>query len=274
MKENENFENKRGSNRWLIGLLLLLVGLVLFGQRLDLIFLPEWIFSWPVILIIVGFFMGIKNNFESWPWALLIILGTIFLINDQIPEWDISRFTWPIILVTIGFVIMVRPSSCRRQRIRRGFAPPPPPTGHSAAADPFAKTSVEEAEVISEKPQPDSIFSDEEIINVNSVFGGSKRNIFSKNFKGGEVNCFMGGAEIDLSKADINGVVVLEANQVFGGTKLIVPSHWLIKNEITAVFGGVDDKRHIREVNTDNSKVLILKGFALFGGMEINSYSY
>ncbi len=274
MRENENFESRSGSGRPLAGLLILLVGLVLFGQKLDLFFLPDWVFSWPVILIIVGFFVGIKNNFESWPWALLLILGIVFLIDDQIPEWRIDRFTWPIILIAFGFLIMAKPSSCRRHRVRRRFSTPPDGPSTPSSSNFTDTRPIEEAQILSE-PQPAShLFTDEEVVNVNSVFGGSKRNVFSKNFKGGEVNCFMGGAEIDLSKADIKGVVSLEANQVFGGTKLIVPSHWLIKNEITAVFGGVDDKRHVRDMTTDNSKVLILKGFALFGGIEINSYSY
>ena len=35
-----------------------------------------------------------------------------------------------------------------------------------------------------------------------------------------------GGAEINFMQADIQGRVELEVNQVFGGTKLIVPAHW------------------------------------------------
>ena len=47
----------------------------------------------------------------------------------------------------------------------------------------------------------------------------------------------MGGAELNLMQADIHEQVFLEINNVFGGTKLIVPAHWYIKNEVSAVFG-------------------------------------
>ena len=114
--------------------------------------------------------------------------------------------------------------------------------------------------------------TDGEFIEVNAVFGSAKKNIFSKNFKGGEINCFMGGAEIDLTQADIQGPVIIEANQVFGGTKLVIPPHWDIKMEVTSVFGGIEDKRKTIATQVDFNKVLIIKGSNVFGGMEIKSY--
>src|SRR5690349_22431252 len=41
-------------------------------------------------------------------------------------------------------------------------------------------------------------------IDVTAVFGGIKKNVLSKNFKGGDITSFMGGSEIDLSQADFN----------------------------------------------------------------------
>jgi predicted membrane protein len=83
-----------------------------------------------------------------------------------------------------------------------------------------------------------------------------------------------GGAEYDLSQADITETATLEINQVFGGTKLIVPSSWEIKSELVAVFGGIDDKRPIMSPNSlSSNKILILKGTTYFGGIDIRSYS-
>jgi hypothetical protein len=58
---------------------------------------------------------------------------------------------------------------------------------------------------------------------------------------------------------------------VFGGTKLIVPPHWDVKTELVTIFGGIEDKRHIAS-KIDSSKVLIIQGTTVFGGIEINSY--
>ena len=111
-----------------------------------------------------------------------------------------------------------------------------------------------------------------EFIEINSVFGGVKKIILSKNFKGGEINAFMGGAEINLLQADIKQNVHLEINNVFGGTKLILPSNWDVKNEITAVFGGVEDKRSINLPMPDPNKTIIITGSCVFGGIEIKNF--
>jgi predicted membrane protein len=82
----------------------------------------------------------------------------------------------------------------------------------------------------------------------------------------------MGGSEIDLSQADISGKIVIDVTNIFGGTKLIVPSSWDVQNDITAIFGGVDDKRQISGVTLDPNKILVLDGTCMFGGIEIRSF--
>jgi hypothetical protein len=107
------------------------------------------------------------------------------------------------------------------------------------------------------------------------VFGGVKKNIISKNFRGGETVTIFGGTEINLTQADVNGGVVLDLTQIFGGTKLIVPPHWRIQSkDMVAIFGGVDDKRPLlsNASTEETNKVLILKGTCIFGGIDIRSY--
>jgi len=111
-----------------------------------------------------------------------------------------------------------------------------------------------------------------EYLDVVSVFGGIKKNVQSKNFKGGEVVSFMGGSEINFMQADIQHPVELEVNNVFGGTKLIIPSNWDVKSEISAVFGGVDDKRSFNNSIPDSNKIIRLKGSCVFGGIEVTNY--
>jgi hypothetical protein len=109
-------------------------------------------------------------------------------------------------------------------------------------------------------------------LNCIAAFGGVKKVILSKNFKGGESTCFMGGAEINLAQADIPGPIVLDVTQVFGGTKLIVPANWDVKSEVIAVFGGIDDKRQINPAALTPGKVITLRGISVFGGIDIKSY--
>ena len=82
----------------------------------------------------------------------------------------------------------------------------------------------------------------------------------------------MGGAEINLSQADIQGNIILDVTNIFGGTKLVVPSNWIIQNEVTAVFGAVEDRRPLNTNLLDTNKTMILKGTCLFGGVDIKTY--
>jgi predicted membrane protein len=118
----------------------------------------------------------------------------------------------------------------------------------------------------------EGITDDRDFIDVTSVFGGVKKNVLTKNFKGGDIVSFMGGSEIDLTQADFTGRVRIDVTTIFGGSKLVVPSSWDVQNDITAIFGGVDDKRQISGVNLDPGKVLILDGTCMFGGIEIRSF--
>jgi hypothetical protein len=111
-----------------------------------------------------------------------------------------------------------------------------------------------------------------EFLDSTAVFGGVRKVILSKNFKGGEATSVFGGHEIDLSKSDINGTVELELTQVFGGTKLIVPKHWNIKSEVVAFLGGVEDKRVSDPSMIDYSKTLLLRGTSVLGGLDIRNY--
>ena len=112
-----------------------------------------------------------------------------------------------------------------------------------------------------------------EVLKVDSVFSGVQRKVMSKNFQGGKVNCVFGGADVDLSQADINGKVEIKFDVVFGGAKIIVPPHWNIYNQIDGAFHGVDDKRKFNaSVGMDPQKTLVLRGSLVFGGVEIKSY--
>ncbi len=59
---------------------------------------------------------------------------------------------------------------------------------------------------------------------------------------------------------------------IFGGTTLIVPKDWKVTLDLVSVLGGFSDKRR-RDPNIEyeEDKHLIIKGFILFGGGELKS---
>ena len=114
---------------------------------------------------------------------------------------------------------------------------------------------------------------DNDILDSVNVFGGSHQKIFSKNFQGGDVIAIFGGCDINLIKADFNDTITLDVVAIFGGCKIIVPPGWEVKSEVTAIFGGVDDKRSVGPTSNEGPrKILIVKGVALFGGVDIRNF--
>ena len=254
-----NWESPRGSNSGKVmgGLLLIVIGLVILATKLNYFFLPYWVFSWQMLLIVIGLFVGFRHNFRRPSWLVLVIIGTVFLLNDLITGFNLKFYFWPILLIGIGLWVMLKP---KRQYYRRmSHRRPVNPRGAGQEEDASFSLLGNDA-------------STEDYVDSTAIFGGVKKNIISKNFRGGEIVSVFGGTELNLSQADIQQPVVLDTTQIFGGTTLIVPPHWEVRSEVVAILGGVDDKRPIMPGGYDPQKVLIIKGTAMFGGLSIKSY--
>ncbi len=226
------------------GILLVLVGATLLARQLGVEF-PHWLFTWPVVVILIGLYSGARHLFCNPSWVVLVGVGSIFLYDQMNPDINISTFIWPVVIIMIGLMMIIK---SKRRRC------------HQLQDDPkFEEMSAETGT------------EDGDTIDTVAVFGGVKKNILSKNFKGGEITCVMGGAEINLMQADIEGRVTLEVTQVLGGTKLLIPAHWEVHPDMMAVLGGIEDKRPMH-TGAATGKVLVLKGTSVLGGIEIKSY--
>jgi predicted membrane protein len=269
-KDPQINRNKQ-SGRVYGGIFLLLVGLVFLLHQADFVFFPRWLFSWPVILIAVGIFTGMKHNFRGGGWMIPIIIGGIFLLDRMDIGLDLHRFLVPAIIIAVGLSMILRPRRHERwnnwrRRSRENFYGPSDPISQPQGPGPTPEPTPENSY------RTDYTMHPEDMIDVTSVLGNTQRIVVSKNFKGGDVTCFMGGSEIDMTQADIKGTVIMDITAVMGGVKMIVPSNWEIKSEINAVLGGVEDKRQVQGKVIDFNKVLVLKGTAFMGGIELRSF--
>jgi predicted membrane protein len=273
---------RHGSRIW-VPLGFVTVGGLLLVRQMG-VGLPEWLFSWQMLLIVIGIFSGLTHAFRGPGWLILIMIGTFFLMDQLIPGLDIHRFIWPAVIIVVGLIMLVRPRKpywidhswherwsqkekerWQRRRQRRGY-PGFTDTGFTQGSEPIQNTSS-----TGNAGSGSRSFSSEDYIDATTVLGGIHKNILSKNFKGGDITIFMGGAEINLSQADIQGTASLDITQIMGGTKLIVPSNWEVRSQLTSVFGNIEDKRQ-NIANTDPQKVLIIDGTSVFGGIEIRNY--
>lgn len=255
----QKFEQRKHKGRIWAGLMLLLIGVLLFVRAANLAVFPNWFFTWPVLLIGIGIFSALKNRFRGPGWLVMLLIGGFALAGDLAPEYHLDRYTWPAIFVFIGLAFLLRPKKSKRW-------------GHWNYED-RAQWDYRRHMPATEGFQSERFADRGDFVDVTAVFSGVKKNILTKNLKGGDVTSFMGGSEIDMTQADFSGTIHIDVTNVFGGTKLIIPSSWEVQSDITAVFGGVDDKRQTNGAATPNpDKVLVLDGTCVFGGIEIRSF--
>jgi len=259
----QNFQssNKR-SGKTVLGFILLAIGCILLLRTLDLFFLPGYLFSFPMLLIVIGVYIGSRKGYQKPVPFILILLGFVFLSQRILPGWDLSRFIWPMAIIGFGLWIILRPG--RRNR-------PAGPAAWDKRIDPVTGEETQSEGYNGPLFGSGETRSTEDQLNTTSIFGGVKKTIVSKNFQGGEVVNFFGGSELNLMQADIQGRVKLEVTQVFGGTKIIIPANWTVHSEMVAIFGGIEDKR-LQPTEPTPEKVLIIEGTSVFGGIDIRSF--
>lgn len=271
-----DYQNRpRNNGKVLIGLVLLALGGILLLRQFTFFDIPDWLWGWPTLLIIWGLYSGAKHNFRNSTWIIFLFIGIAFMLDDAIPHLHMSDFIWPAAIIMVGVWIIMRRNHTWdkgrwerkwdkeswemkwRQKWDARFPPQQPQPGPPAdAGDATTQPNI----------------GADDFLDATSIFGGVKKTILSKNFRGGDITNIFGGAEIDLTMADIDGRVVLDITQLFGGTKIIVPSHWQVVSNLSAVFAGVDDKRLRKTGAGDNNKILVLEGISIFAGVDIRSF--
>jgi predicted membrane protein len=225
------------SGRKGLGIVLLLAGAVILAGNLNLIpyHIYDAIISWPMILVAIALINFFR---KEWGTGLVFLaVGTYFLLPKIVPDLYIENIWkfWPVLLILAGLAFILG-------RSRTHF----------------------NIEVTA---------NTEDTIDEVSVFGGSTTRVDSKNFKGGKITSIFGGSEVNLTDARLSDKgAVIDLAAIFGGSKIIVPRDWSVKNEVVSILGGFTDKRISSPESVNPSKTLLIKGVAIFGGGELISY--
>ncbi len=240
--EPSNFGNRHNRGRAIAGLIVVIVGALLLAKQVGAE-MPYWLFTWPMVLIAVGLYIGFRHNFRNPGWMIPTGIGLVFLLEHLVPDVQLRQYIWPIVIIAIGLFMIIRPRGRSRDEYWKNW--------ENRDTQSLADSAFETV----------------------TIFGGDKKQIISKDFKGGESVCAFGGVEINLTQADINGSATIEVVQLFGGTKIIVPPHWkVLTDELVCVFGSLEDKRQVAGSIVDGTKTLVLKGTCIFGGIDLRSF--
>jgi predicted membrane protein len=228
------------SPQFILGLIIIAVGVVFMLDNMDIIYAGDFLRYWPVLLIAYGVTkvsQSSKNSGQIFGWILILIgalklLDVMNFINFRIWDW------WPIVFIVIGLNFL-RGSWNRSRTVNIGAA--------------------------------DNSFDDTDAYIKNiAMMSGVKRKITSKEFRGGELTAIMGGCEIDLRDADMKGEeAVLDVVAVWGGIEIRVPMGWSVSVKATPIMGGVEDGTYPSKEGTP--KRLVITGNIVMGGVEIKN---
>jgi predicted membrane protein len=241
---NENFPNHKQMKKGAFGVIVILAGLLLLAFNFDILSgdLRHVIFSWQMLLITIGL-VSLFTSESRTPGLILVFIGGFFII-PEIFDFHISfiKLFWPLLLIGIGILIL----------FRKGFI-------HDRWH--------------SRRTMSGSVRIDEGYLNETNIFSGSKHKIVNQVFKGGRVSNIFGGTELDLTQATLGeGRNELVIDCIFGGVTVIVPSDWKVVLNMSSIMGGFSDKRTYIKESLDPSRMLVIRGSAIFGGGEIKSY--
>jgi predicted membrane protein len=251
--EFQKFPMHNKNQHWIGGIVVILVGLALLIRQMPQMagMFPSWVFTWPMILIIIGILAIIKGR--NFGGVVPILVGIFFLLQQENMLNDqIRPFVVPVIIILAGILLLFKRSRRCNQFMHKGYR--------------YRKMSG--------RNRREARFTDtsgEDYLDINSVFGSAEKSMFSKNFKGGNITCAFGGGKINLTQADIEDKAILNIAVNFGGAEILVPANWQIQNELNALFGGIEDKRRASPQGVEPAKTLILRGNIFCGGVEIRN---
>jgi predicted membrane protein len=216
-----------------LGLLILVIGVLLTLDNLDVLESDRVLRFWPLGIVAAGLLkMAQSADTPGRTFgAVIVLVGAIWTGESAFGlPIDIGDL-WSVGLIALGVVILMR---ARR-----------PPAGPEAGLAPTGDTQVSEF----------------------AVWAGKQRRNTSPAFRRADLTAVMGGVEFDLRGASTaTGEAVIDVFCMWGGIEIYVPPDWAVSNQVMLLMAGAED----HTTGTQDARHrLIVRGFVLMGGVEI-----
>lgn len=224
------------SRQVILGVIVIGMGLLFLLDNLNIWDFHRAVQFWPMVFIIVGAIKLFDTNSSDGYFlgGLLILVGVLMMLGRLGYIYFSWRAVWPIMLIALGGSVLYKAITGRR----------------------LIGSSL--------KGQADA----EDVVDVTAVLGGFERRITSQHFKGGEVTAIMGGCALDMRGAQIDTEAVINVFAVWGGITIKCPPDWTVVLHGTPIMGGFEEKT---APPADSSKRLIVRGYAIMGGVEVRN---
>ena len=223
----------RPASQLAAGLLIAALGIVLILDNRGVLEAERLLRYWPAVLVAVGaikLWHAREGMGGSFAGLVFIAVGSWLLLEDAAWIQISFRDMWPALLVVIGLFVAWQALTARPRR----------DTGDANA-----------------------------VVSAMAILGGVARGNNSPAFRGGELTAIMGGCQLDLRHASIDGDAVLDVFAMWGGIEIRVPDDWTVMPRVNAILGGVDDKT--RPPQGSERHRLVVRGLVIMAGVEIKN---
>lgn len=236
-----------------LGLIFLLDNLGFLDFRVSLHLLPLFLVFAGILKIVQS-----RSTQSLLVGGALIVVGALLTLRGFGLTFISWRTLWPLLLIAAGVSVVLR--SVQR---RRDLPPGVPGAPGASSGSGSGPVSLEKGPAYANR-------DDDDVISVAAVMGGFERRLSSQAFRGGEINVMMGSCELDLRQCRMGpaGEALLNVFAIFGGIQIKVPPDWTVILQGTPLMGGFEEKTI---VPPDASKRLIVRGYAIMGGLEVRN---
>ena len=227
------------SSQVVLGLLVILAGVLFLLDNLHILDLHRAFSFWPMVFIVVGTVKLCDTQTRGGQilGGVLIAVGGLMIL-DRLDIIDFNvRTLWPLAFIGFGVYTLYKATTGRRL--------------------------LQEGRARDEKD-----VGGDGVLNVIAILGGIERRVFTPDFRGGEITAVMGGCDLDLRNSSIQGEAVVTVFAFWGGVSMKVPTDWTVILNGTPIMGGFEEKT---APPPDNSKRLIVRGYAIMGGVEVRN---
>ncbi len=224
---------KIGNTLW--GIVLVIIGVILTLNALDITNINIFFNGWWTLLIIIPSAIELiarENKFWSAVWLIIGIL--LLLACRDILDFDlIWKLTIPVLLILIGINLIFKDKIDRKMEKKR--------------------------KELKEKGQQMEEYC--------ATFGEIKEDFNNQEFNGANVTAVFGSVDLDLRKAVISEDKFVKTSAIFGGIEILAPENVNIKVKSVPIFGATSNKTG-RKFD-EKLPTIYVDSFCMFGGVDI-----
>jgi predicted membrane protein len=220
------------SSQAVVGLVLMVIGVAFFLDNLEVVRARDILRYWPLVLVMFGLVKMVEPGPTGARLFGLVfsVIGLLLLLDNLNVIYFHFWDLWPLVLVLLGISMI--------WRVLGGG-------GNDSG-------------------------SDDSFVRGTAFMGGGKRTTATRDLRGGDLSAVMGGIELDLRGAQMQGQeATISLFTFWGGIEVKVPREWNVDVRVTPLLGGVEDKTH--HSADAGAKRLVLKGTAVMGGVEVKN---